>query len=73
MRVLSVTAFSGLALLVLWAMPAAAVDAPRPSLTVHASLYRYVGDRRALQVLCQNVREFGGLWLVVRPDGTVVR
>ena len=36
-------------------------------------LYRYVGDRRPLQVLCQNVREFGGLWLVVRPSGAVVR
>ena len=36
-------------------------------------LYRYVGDRSPRQVLCQNVREFGGLWLVVRPDGTVVR
>jgi hypothetical protein len=36
-------------------------------------LYRYVGDRRPFQVLCQNVREFGGLWLVVRPDGTLVR
>lgn len=36
-------------------------------------LYRYVGDRKPLQVLCQNVREFGGLWLVARPDGTLVR
>ena len=36
-------------------------------------LYRYVGDRRPLQVLCQNVNEFGGLWLVLRPNGTVVR
>lgn len=36
-------------------------------------LYRYVGDRKPLQVLCQNVREFGGLWLVLRPDGSVVR
>lgn len=36
-------------------------------------LYRYVGDRRPLQVLCQHVREFGGLWLVVRPSGAVVR
>jgi predicted lipoprotein with Yx(FWY)xxD motif len=35
-------------------------------------LYRYVHDPR-LQVLCQNVSEFGGLWLVVRPDGTLVR
>jgi predicted lipoprotein with Yx(FWY)xxD motif len=36
-------------------------------------LYRYVGDRRPFGVLCQNVREFGGLWLVVRPDGGLVR
>jgi predicted lipoprotein with Yx(FWY)xxD motif len=36
-------------------------------------LYYYVGDRKRLQVLCQNVREFGGLWLVVRPKGTFVR
>jgi len=36
-------------------------------------LYRYTGDRRPLQVLCQNVSEFGGLWLVVRANGTLVR
>jgi predicted lipoprotein with Yx(FWY)xxD motif len=36
-------------------------------------LYYYVGDRAPLQVLCQNVREFGGLWLVVRPGGVLVR
>jgi predicted lipoprotein with Yx(FWY)xxD motif len=36
-------------------------------------LYLYVGDRWPRQVLCQNVSEFGGLWLVVRPNGTVVR
>lgn len=36
-------------------------------------LYHYVGDRAPLQILCQTVREFGGLWLVVRPNGTVVR
>jgi predicted lipoprotein with Yx(FWY)xxD motif len=35
-------------------------------------LYYYVHDPR-LKVLCQNVDEFGGLWLVVRPDGTLVR
>src|SRR5712691_4545020 len=33
-------------------------------------LYFYVGDRKPGQILCQNVSEFGGLWLVVRPDGT---
>jgi predicted lipoprotein with Yx(FWY)xxD motif len=36
-------------------------------------LYYYVGDRKPGQILCQNVSEFGGLWLVVRPNGTVVR
>jgi predicted lipoprotein with Yx(FWY)xxD motif len=36
-------------------------------------LYYYIGDRKPLQVLCQNVSEFGGLWRVVRPNGTVVR
>ena len=36
-------------------------------------LYYYVGDRRPGQILCQNVREFGGLWLVVRPSGQLVR
>jgi predicted lipoprotein with Yx(FWY)xxD motif len=33
----------------------------------------YVGDRKPLQILCQNVVEFGGTWLVVRPNGTLVR
>ena len=36
-------------------------------------LYYYVGDRVPGQILCQNVREFGGLWLVVRPGGGYVR
>jgi len=36
-------------------------------------LYYYVGDRRPGQVLCQNIREFGGLWLVVRTSGSLVR
>jgi len=36
-------------------------------------LYYYVGDRSRGQILCQNVREFGGLWLVLRADGRVVR
>jgi predicted lipoprotein with Yx(FWY)xxD motif len=36
-------------------------------------LYYYVGDRKPGQILCQNVREFGGLWLVMRGDGTPVR
>ncbi len=36
-------------------------------------LYYYVGDRQPGQILCQNVDEFGGLWLVVRPSGRFVR
>ena len=31
-------------------------------------LYRYVDDPPG-QVLCHNVEEFGGLWLVVTPEG----
>ena len=36
-------------------------------------LYYYVGDRNAGDILCQNVNEFGGLWLIVRPGGKPVR
>lgn len=36
-------------------------------------LYYYVDDVRPGQVTCQNVSEFGGLWLVVRPNGQLVR
>jgi predicted lipoprotein with Yx(FWY)xxD motif len=36
-------------------------------------LYYYVGDRRPGQILCQNVSEFGGLWLIVRASGKLVR
>jgi predicted lipoprotein with Yx(FWY)xxD motif len=36
-------------------------------------LYYYVNDRKPGQVTCQNVKEFGGLWLVVRPNGKLVR
>ena len=35
-------------------------------------LYFYVHDGPG-QVLCQNVREYGGLWLVARPSGRLVR
>ena len=35
------------------------------------SLYYYVDDAPG-RVLCHNVVEFGGLRLVVRPDGTAV-
>jgi predicted lipoprotein with Yx(FWY)xxD motif len=34
-------------------------------------LYYYVADSPG-RVLCQNVREFGGQWQVVRPDGAAV-
>jgi hypothetical protein len=37
------------------------------------SLYYYIGDRRPGQILCQNITEFGGTWLVVRPNGSFVR
>jgi predicted lipoprotein with Yx(FWY)xxD motif len=36
-------------------------------------LYYYVGDTRAGQILCQNVVEYGGTWLIVRPSGKLVR
>lgn len=36
-------------------------------------VYFYVGDRLPGQVLCQDVFEYGGRWLVVRPSGRVVR
>jgi len=36
-------------------------------------LYYYVGDRQPGQILCQNVLEFGGRWLVVRASGQLVR
>jgi predicted lipoprotein with Yx(FWY)xxD motif len=35
-------------------------------------LYYYVGDRSAGQILCQDVTEYGGRWLVVRPSGKAV-
>jgi predicted lipoprotein with Yx(FWY)xxD motif len=36
-------------------------------------LYYYVKDRKPGQILCQNVAEFGGTWLVVRPSGKLAR
>ena len=36
-------------------------------------LYYYVNEKQPLQVLCQNVFEFGGLWLVVGPSGRAIR
>ena len=36
-------------------------------------LYHYVGDDAPGVVRCQNVYEYGGLWLVQRPSGALVR
>jgi predicted lipoprotein with Yx(FWY)xxD motif len=36
-------------------------------------LYYYIGDTKAGQILCQNVSEFGGLWLVVGANGRPVK
>jgi predicted lipoprotein with Yx(FWY)xxD motif len=36
-------------------------------------LYYYVGDTRPGQILCQDVFEYGGRWLIVRPSGKYVR
>jgi predicted lipoprotein with Yx(FWY)xxD motif len=36
-------------------------------------LYYYVGDTKPGQILCQNVYEYGGLWLIVRPNGGLLR
>jgi predicted lipoprotein with Yx(FWY)xxD motif len=36
-------------------------------------LYYYVGDTSPGVVLCQNVPEFGGTWLVLRASGALVR
>lgn len=36
-------------------------------------LYYWIGDREPGDVGCQNVFEFGGLWLVVQADGDLVR
>ena len=48
-------------------------DGSRQATLAGRPLYYYVDDRKPRQILCQNVSEFGGLWLVVRPNGTVVR
>ncbi len=36
-------------------------------------LYYYIHDTEPGEVSCQNVDEFGGLWLVVKPNGGLVR
>ena len=35
-------------------------------------LYYFTGDTKPGQITCQNVSSFGGLWLVIRPNGTPV-
>jgi predicted lipoprotein with Yx(FWY)xxD motif len=36
-------------------------------------LYYFKGDTKPGQIKCQNVSNFGGLWLVVAPNGNPVR
>ena len=36
-------------------------------------LYYYVDEDEPGEILCQNVEEFGGLWLVVSPQGNAIR
>jgi len=36
-------------------------------------LYYYIADRKPGQILCQDVREFGGSWYVVSARGAAVR
>src|SRR3954447_7109985 len=36
-------------------------------------LYYYRGETQPDQILCQNVSEFGGDWLIVAPNGKLVR
>jgi predicted lipoprotein with Yx(FWY)xxD motif len=45
----------------------------RLQLTYNGWPLYYYAHERAGQVLCQNVDQFGGLWLVVRPSGQLVR
>jgi predicted lipoprotein with Yx(FWY)xxD motif len=35
-------------------------------------LYFYIADRKAGQITCQNVVEFGGTWLLVAPNGSAI-
>jgi hypothetical protein len=48
-------------------------SASSPLVCRPADLSSYVGDRKPGQVLCQNVEEFGGRWLVMRASGTLLR
>ena len=40
---------------------------------VDEAAYYYDGDRKAGQILCQGVLEFGGYWRVVKPNGAPVK
>jgi len=48
-------------------------DGARQATYAGRPLYYYVGDDRPGVVRCQNVFEYGGLWLVQRPSGALVR
>ena len=48
-------------------------DGARQVTYANRPLYYYAGDRKPGQIRCQNVSEFGGLWLVVRANGAPVR
>jgi predicted lipoprotein with Yx(FWY)xxD motif len=36
-------------------------------------LYRFTKDKKAFQITCQNVSQFGAKWLVITPAGKAVR
>ena len=36
-------------------------------------VYHYIAETKPGQVLCQNVKEFGGTWLIVSPRGAAIR
>jgi putative oxidoreductase len=48
-------------------------DGRRQATYAGRPLYYYVGDDRPGVVRCQNVSEYGGLWLVQRASGALVR
>jgi uncharacterized membrane protein YphA (DoxX/SURF4 family)/predicted lipoprotein with Yx(FWY)xxD motif len=48
-------------------------DGRRQATYAARPLYYYVGDDGPGVIRCQNVSEFGGLWLVQRPSGRPVR
>ena len=46
----------------------------RPMVTYRGHpLYLYIGETKPGQILCQNVYEFGGTWLVADPSGKPIR